>query len=114
MLSHNSKAKNLICSTLTRSEFNRISAYKSAKEMWDKLKLTYEGIENVKETRIDILVTQYKKFQMLTDRLLEGFFQPSVHRSKITLFIWCHLWEKRTHNPLISHSSTEQYGEEER
>ncbi|MQM05547.1 hypothetical protein Taro_038360 [Colocasia esculenta] len=69
-LSHNSKAKNLICCVLTRSEFNRISTCKSAKEMWDKLKLTYEGTDKVKETRIDILVTQYEKFQMLTGSLM--------------------------------------------
>ncbi|MQL88541.1 hypothetical protein Taro_021106 [Colocasia esculenta] len=62
MLSQNSKAKNLICCALTRSEFNRISACKSAKEMWDKLNLTYEGTNKVKETRIGILVTQYEKF----------------------------------------------------
>ncbi|MQM17309.1 hypothetical protein Taro_050277 [Colocasia esculenta] len=65
LVSHNSKAKNLICCALTRSEFNRISACKSAKEMWDKLKLTCEGTDKVKETKIDILVTQYEKFQML-------------------------------------------------
>ncbi|MQM06858.1 hypothetical protein Taro_039685 [Colocasia esculenta] len=65
-LSQNSKAKNLICCALTRSEFNRISACKSEKEIWDKLKLTYKGTEKFKETRIDILVTQYEKFQMLT------------------------------------------------
>ncbi|MQM07837.1 hypothetical protein Taro_040684 [Colocasia esculenta] len=52
-MSHNTKAEN-----------DRISACKIAKEMWDKLKLTYEGTDKVKETRIDILVTQYEKFQM--------------------------------------------------
>ncbi|MQL77537.1 hypothetical protein Taro_009962 [Colocasia esculenta] len=57
MPSQNSETKNLICCALTRSEFNRISACKSAKEMWEKLKLTYEGTDKVKEIRIDILVT---------------------------------------------------------
>ncbi|MQL70035.1 hypothetical protein Taro_002345 [Colocasia esculenta] len=32
--------------------------------MWEKLRITYEGTDKVKETRIDILVTQYEKFQM--------------------------------------------------
>ncbi|MQL76927.1 hypothetical protein Taro_009321 [Colocasia esculenta] len=67
MLSRNSKAKNLICCALIRSEFIRISACKLAKEMWDKLKLTYEGTDKVKKTRIDILVTHYEKFQMLVE-----------------------------------------------
>ncbi|MQM08237.1 hypothetical protein Taro_041093, partial [Colocasia esculenta] len=33
-------------------------------EMWEKLRITYEGIDKVKETRIDILATQYERFQM--------------------------------------------------
>ncbi|MQL83829.1 hypothetical protein Taro_016326, partial [Colocasia esculenta] len=45
-------------------EFNKISACKSAMEMWEKLRITYEGTDKVKETRIDILVTQYERFQM--------------------------------------------------
>ncbi|MQL96266.1 hypothetical protein Taro_028940 [Colocasia esculenta] len=56
-ISLNNKAKSFMCCALTRQEFNRISACKSVKEMWDKLKLTYEGKDKVKETRIDILVT---------------------------------------------------------
>ncbi|MQL72682.1 hypothetical protein Taro_005017 [Colocasia esculenta] len=47
---------------LDGKEFNRISACKTTKEMWDKLRLTYKGKDKVKETRIDILVTQYEKF----------------------------------------------------
>ncbi|MQM15820.1 hypothetical protein Taro_048772 [Colocasia esculenta] len=74
MLSHNSKAKNLICCALTRIEFNRISACKLAKEMWDKLKLTYEGTDKVKETRIDILGTQCEKFQMLTGETITQIY----------------------------------------
>ncbi|MQL72681.1 hypothetical protein Taro_005016 [Colocasia esculenta] len=45
MMSQNSKAKSILCCSLSKKEFNRISACKSAKEMWDKLKLTYEGID---------------------------------------------------------------------
>ncbi|MQM10898.1 hypothetical protein Taro_043799, partial [Colocasia esculenta] len=74
LLSQNSKAKNLICCALTRSEFNRISTCKSAKEMCDKLNLTYEGIDKVKETKIDILVTQYEKFQMITSEIITQMY----------------------------------------
>ncbi|MQM02076.1 hypothetical protein Taro_034835 [Colocasia esculenta] len=62
--SQNNKVKNIICCALTRKEFNKISACKIAKEMWDKINLTYEGSDKVNETKIDILVTQYEKFQM--------------------------------------------------
>ncbi|MQL69352.1 hypothetical protein Taro_001659 [Colocasia esculenta] len=63
-ISLNYKAKNILCCALSKKEFNWISACKSAMEMWEKLRITYEGTDKVKETRIDILVTQYKRFQM--------------------------------------------------
>ncbi|MQL94494.1 hypothetical protein Taro_027147 [Colocasia esculenta] len=63
-ISLNCKAKSILCCALSRKEFNRISACKSAMEVWEKLRITYEGTNKVKETRIDILVTQYERFQM--------------------------------------------------
>ncbi|MQM06843.1 hypothetical protein Taro_039673 [Colocasia esculenta] len=74
MLSQNSKSKNLICCALIRSKSNRISACKLVKERWDKLKLTYEGTDKVNETKIDILVTQYEKFQMLTGETITQMY----------------------------------------
>ncbi|MQL97759.1 hypothetical protein Taro_030458, partial [Colocasia esculenta] len=46
-------------------EFSRVSTCKSAKEIWDKLQITYEGTDKVKQTRIDIIVSQYEQFEML-------------------------------------------------
>ncbi|MQL97040.1 hypothetical protein Taro_029724 [Colocasia esculenta] len=63
-ISLNCKAKSILCCALSKKEFNRISVCKSAMEMWEKLRITYEGTDKVKETRIDILVTQYERFQM--------------------------------------------------
>ncbi|MQL86587.1 hypothetical protein Taro_019120 [Colocasia esculenta] len=63
-ISLNCKAKSILCCALSKKEFNHISACKSAMEMWEKLRITYEGTDKVKETRIDILVTQYERFQM--------------------------------------------------
>ncbi|MQL82089.1 hypothetical protein Taro_014550 [Colocasia esculenta] len=63
-ISLNCKAKSILCCALSKKEFNRISACKSAMEMWEKLRITYEGTDKVKETGIDILVTQYERFQM--------------------------------------------------
>ncbi|MQM06193.1 hypothetical protein Taro_039012 [Colocasia esculenta] len=56
-ISLNCKAKSILCCAISKKEFNRISACKSTMEMWEKLRITYEGIDKVKETRIDILVT---------------------------------------------------------
>ncbi|MQM20558.1 hypothetical protein Taro_053579 [Colocasia esculenta] len=63
-ISLNCKAKSILCCALRKKEFNQISACKSAMEIWEKLRITYEGTDKVKETRIDILVTQYERFQM--------------------------------------------------
>ncbi|MQL92386.1 hypothetical protein Taro_025002, partial [Colocasia esculenta] len=63
-ISLNCKAKSVLCCAFSKKEFNRVSAYKSAMEMWGKLRITYEGTDKVKESRIDILVTQYVRFQM--------------------------------------------------
>ncbi|MQL86198.1 hypothetical protein Taro_018728 [Colocasia esculenta] len=59
-ISLNYKAKSILCCALSKKEFKRISACKSAMEMWEKLRITYEGTDKVKETRIDILATQKK------------------------------------------------------
>ncbi|MQL68204.1 hypothetical protein Taro_000483 [Colocasia esculenta] len=63
-ISLNCKAKSILCCALSKKEFNRISACKSSMEMWEKLRITYEGTDKVKETRIDILVAQDERFQM--------------------------------------------------
>ncbi|MQL78239.1 hypothetical protein Taro_010677 [Colocasia esculenta] len=63
-ISLNCKAKSILCCALSKKEFNRISACKSVMKMWEKLRITYEGTDKVKETSIDILVTQYERFQM--------------------------------------------------
>ena len=73
-ISLNCKAKSILCCALSKKEFNRVSACKSAMEMWEKLKITYEGTDKVKETRIDILVAQYERFQMQTGESITQMF----------------------------------------
>ncbi|MQL87685.1 hypothetical protein Taro_020231 [Colocasia esculenta] len=63
-ISLNYKAKSILCHALRKKEFNRVSACKSVMEMWEELRITYEGTDKVKETIIDILVTQYEKILM--------------------------------------------------
>ncbi len=49
---------------LSRNEFNRISMCSTAKEICDKLEVTYEGTFRVKESKINLLITQYEIFKM--------------------------------------------------
>ncbi|MQM11664.1 hypothetical protein Taro_044573, partial [Colocasia esculenta] len=73
-LSLNFKAKNILCCALSKKEFNRVSACKSAKEIWDNLQITYEGTDKVKQTRIDILVSQYEQFKMLQNENINTIY----------------------------------------
>ncbi|XP_070050220.1 uncharacterized protein [Nicotiana tomentosiformis] len=60
----NAKArKNLICG-LNLDEYNRISACSNTKEIWDILQIAHEGINQVKRSRIELLMRNYKLFSM--------------------------------------------------
>ena len=61
----NCKAINTLHCSLNATEFNRISTCKTAKEIWDKLKVTYDGTTQVKESKIALLSNQYEMFKML-------------------------------------------------
>ncbi|XP_070049219.1 uncharacterized protein [Nicotiana tomentosiformis] len=67
----NSKAKNLLYNAISGEEFEKISSCDTAKEMWDKLEVTYEGTGKVKETRINFLIHDYELFQMKDDESIE-------------------------------------------
>ncbi|GAV75525.1 DUF4219 domain-containing protein [Cephalotus follicularis] len=47
----NAKAKHVIICAINSNEFNRVSSCVSAKEMWDRLEVTYEGTNQVKEAK---------------------------------------------------------------
>ncbi|KAL7222786.1 hypothetical protein ACSBR1_024478 [Camellia fascicularis] len=64
LLQANAKAKLTLVCRLDSKEYNRISSCDSAKEIWDKLEVTYEGTNQVKESRIDMLVHSYELFKM--------------------------------------------------
>nr|XP_016439439.1 PREDICTED: uncharacterized protein LOC107765324 [Nicotiana tabacum] len=70
----NAKAKNLLHNAISGEEYGKISSYEIAKEMWDKLEATYEGTNKVKETRINLLIRDYKLFQMKDGESVEEIF----------------------------------------
>ncbi|XP_033513765.1 uncharacterized protein [Nicotiana tomentosiformis] len=70
----NAKAKYLLCNAISREEYEKISSCETAKEMWDKLEITYKGTNKVKETRINLLVRDYELFQMKDRELVEEMF----------------------------------------
>ena len=57
-------AKNMITSALNLDEFFRVSQCSSAKEMWDILEVTIEGITDVKRAGKHALIQEYELFRM--------------------------------------------------
>ena len=49
---------------MDRNEYNRICQCKSAKEIWKLLEITHEGTNQVKESKINLLVHNHKLFFM--------------------------------------------------
>ena len=70
----NFKAINTLHCSLNAIEFNRISTCKTAKEIWDKLKVTHEGTTQVKESKIAILSNQYEMFKILEKESITTWF----------------------------------------
>ena len=49
---------------MDRNEYNRICQCKSAKEIWKLIEITHEGTNQVKESKINLLVHNYELFSM--------------------------------------------------
>ena len=70
----NAKAMNVLYCALDANEFNRISTCASAKEIWDRLEVTHEGTNQVKETKINMLVHKYELFKIKHDESITAMF----------------------------------------
>lgn len=57
------------------SEYDKISCCDNAKEMWDKLQVTHEGIDKVKETKMNMLVYELELFHMNEGVNIEDIFR---------------------------------------
>ena len=59
----NAKAMNALFCVLDKNEFNRLSICEMAFDIWHTLKVTHEGTNRVKESKINLLVHSYKFFE---------------------------------------------------
>ncbi|KAK2970461.1 hypothetical protein RJ640_003670 [Escallonia rubra] len=64
LFSMDNRAKNTISCSLDVNEYNRVSACKTTQEIWRLLEVTHQGINQVKETKINMLIQQYEAFKM--------------------------------------------------
>ncbi|GAV86503.1 UBN2 domain-containing protein, partial [Cephalotus follicularis] len=70
----NMKAKHIIIWTINSNNFNRVFSCVSAKKMWDRLEVTYEGTNRVKEAKIRMLVHDYEMFTMHKNEDIKTMF----------------------------------------
>ena len=71
----NHKAINAIVCAVSADEFKKLSRCETAKEMWDKLKDTYEGTSDMKNAKIDMLMHEYETFKMKENETVEEMFE---------------------------------------
>ena len=68
------KAKKLLVFGIGPDEFNCVSACELEKEIWDCLEIAHEGTEQVKESKIDMLTSQYENFKMREGETIHEMF----------------------------------------
>ena len=60
-------------------EYFRVSNCKNAKEMWDTLQVTHEGITDVKSSRINNLTHEYELFRMYQYETIQDMQKRFTH-----------------------------------
>ncbi|XP_070046254.1 uncharacterized protein [Nicotiana tomentosiformis] len=65
------RAKKILVCGISPVEYNRISACQSAKEIWEALQIAHEGTTLVKQSKIEILTTEYELFRMKDDESIK-------------------------------------------
>ncbi|GMI94832.1 hypothetical protein HRI_003152500 [Hibiscus trionum] len=70
----NDKALHIIFCALSPDIYSKVSSIESAKEVRDTLETTYEGTNDVKETKIGLLNLSYENFKMEPDESVSKMF----------------------------------------
>ena len=70
----NSKALNVIFCDVSPDEFHKISHITIAKEAWEILETTYEGTKKLKDTKLQMLTTQFEELKMSEDESFDSFY----------------------------------------
>ncbi|GMI71884.1 hypothetical protein HRI_000857700 [Hibiscus trionum] len=70
----NCKALHILFSVFGPNIYEKMSSCESAKEVWDKLEVTYEGTNKVKKTKIRLLNLAYENFKMDSEEDIEKMF----------------------------------------
>ncbi|VFQ74290.1 unnamed protein product [Cuscuta campestris] len=68
------KAINMLYRAVNPDDYRKISCCTTAKEMWDKLEVAYEGTNQVREAKIDFLTQEYEMFRMKPGEKIDDMF----------------------------------------
>jgi hypothetical protein len=61
---YNSQATTILLASLSREEYNKVQGLKSAKEIWDVLKITHEGDKVTKITKLETIEGELGRFML--------------------------------------------------
>ena len=70
----NAKVVTVLLGSLTQSEFMKVMHFKSTKEIWDKIILSYEGDEQVKRAKLQTLRIWYENLKMHSNERIANYF----------------------------------------
>ena len=68
----------LLCALL-EEEYSMVHNYRSARQMWDILSLTYEGLTQIKHNKLNLLTHKYELFTLEEKEDIQtmfGHFKP--------------------------------------
>ncbi|XP_070018152.1 uncharacterized protein [Nicotiana sylvestris] len=70
----NYRANKILVCGIGPDEYNRVSACDTAKEIWEVLQTAHEGTTQVKQSKIDMLTTEYELFRMKDDESIQDMY----------------------------------------
>jgi len=76
---YDSLAKNIKTSTVNMDEFFRVSQCNSAKEIWEILEVTHEGLDDVKGARKHSFIQEYELFRMQPEESIADVQKRFTH-----------------------------------
>jgi len=64
----------MLCA-LSEEEYTKVHNFRSAKQIWDTLVVTYEGTSQVKRNKLSLLTRKYKLFSMEEGEDIQSMFR---------------------------------------
>nr|ABA98847.1 retrotransposon protein, putative, unclassified [Oryza sativa Japonica Group] len=76
----NCKARNILLSGISRSDYDRVAHLQTAHEIWVALSNFHQGTNNIKELRRDLFKNEYIKFEMKPGEALDDYLSRNRKR----------------------------------